>query len=134
MNIDEQRKHIYKGYTLVDITNTGVTKFSKEQELARNQQRNWETVLQILGMRTQLFRIEQINVSTQNLKKFDFGDAYTGNHKVWTFEFEVEFLDVIQVNDFAQVPATFDLTETAKPDMNLFYTGGPNKNIYITSV
>ena len=35
MNIDDQRTHTYKGYTLVDITSTGVTKFSKEQELAR---------------------------------------------------------------------------------------------------
>ena len=37
----------YTGYTLVDITATNVTRYRPDQEFQRNQQRNWETVLQL---------------------------------------------------------------------------------------
>lgn len=134
MNIDEQRKHTYRGYTLVDITNTGVTKFSKEQEQARNQQRNWETIVQILNMRTQIFRVGQTIRENQNLKDYKFGDIYTGEQRVWEFEFDVEFVSVIPLGDFEQVPIITGLDETVKPNMNLFFTQGSNKNIYFDLV
>ena len=62
--------------TFFDITATGVTGHYKPARVpfrdhagnvitdesdwgrARNQQRNWETLTQILGLRTQLFRIQ----------------------------------------------------------------------------
>ena len=42
--------------TLIDITNTGVI---KGQSDARDQQRNWETVLQCIGLRTQPQNIKE---------------------------------------------------------------------------
>ena len=134
MNNDDQRTHTYKGYTLVDITNTGITKFSKEQELARNQQRNWETVLQILNMRTQIFRVEQSVLEKQNLKDYEFGEQYLDTQRVWAFEFDVEFVGVVPTSDFEQVPVIVGLNETVKPPISLFYTTGINKNIYFTQV
>ena len=130
MIIDEQLTHTYKGYTLVDITNTGVTKFSKEQEQARNQQRNWETLLQILNIRTQLFRVEQTILEKQSLKNYKFGELYKGSQRVWTFEFDVEFVGVVPLSDFDQVPVIVGLHESVKPPISLFYTSGANKNIY----
>jgi len=126
--------HTYRGYTLIDITNTGITKFSKEVEKARNQQRNWETVLQILNMRTQIFRVEQTVLDNQNLADYNFGTAYTGQQRVWSFEFDVEFEGVVLASDFDQVPVTVSLDETATPPIALFYSLGDNKNIYFTEV
>ena len=47
----DRQLHYYTGLTLVDITATGVTR--NGEELARNQQRNWETVVQTMGLGAQ---------------------------------------------------------------------------------
>ena len=130
--IENPRLITYRGYTLVDITNTGVVKYSPDSYHQRNQQRNWETVLQILGMRAQLFRAEQTGCGKQDLKKLEFGSLYTGKQQVWTFEFEVEFVGAVPLVDFEQVPIIVGLDETVKPPINLFFTSGENKNIYFT--
>lgn len=78
--------------TLFDITATGVTGHFKSSRIpfrdrsgknivdeitwnqARNQQRNWETLTQLLSMRTQIFEIE----------------VPKKHHEIWSFEFEVD--------------------------------------------
>ena len=37
--------------TLIDITQTGQTKFRSEDRTAINQQANWNTFLQVIGLR-----------------------------------------------------------------------------------
>jgi hypothetical protein len=82
----------YACQTLFDITATGVTGHCRSQRMpftdrtgqlihdqeswnrSRNQQRNWETLLQILALRTQLFEISDPIVDS------------TGTR--WMFEFE----------------------------------------------
>jgi hypothetical protein len=82
--------------TFFDITATGVTGHFKSSRVpfcdrtganiegeiawnyARNQQRNWETVTQLIGMRTQIFELSD-PVNKDN---------------IWCFEFEVETPDV----------------------------------------
>lgn len=129
----------YTGYTLVDITDTGVVKYTPEEEYARNQQRNWETVVQILGLRTQILRLEPTTSAKENLKNFAFGTAYQGKQRVWQFEFDIEYADLYTVgkdpykllkDDFAQVPIITGLDETCRPALQLFYTQGEAKNIY----
>jgi hypothetical protein len=61
---------------------------------ARNQQRNWETLTQILGLRTQLFRIQEPSVDTLN--------------RAWMFEFETETDNIYGLND--------DLTAVLRAD------------------
>lgn len=138
MNTNERTENprivTYQGYTLVDITNTGVTTYSPDLYHRRNQQRNWETVLQILSMRTQVFRAEQTSVKPSDVKVFDFGAAYTGKHQIWTFEFDVEFIDAVPLADFEQVPVIVGLDETAKFPANLFFTSSENKNIYFKTL
>lgn len=134
MNIENPKIITYQGYTLVDITNTGVTKYSPDRYHQRNQQRNWETVLQILSMRTQIFRAEQIKISKQDIHAFEFGSVYAGEHKVWAFEFDVEFDGAVPITDFDQVPVIVDLDETVKFTANLFFTAGKNKNIYFKTL
>ena len=52
------------GYTLVDITETKMIRDLDGKELERNQQRNWETVLQCIGLRAQpqnmAWRVDQV--------------------------------------------------------------------------
>ena len=138
----EQRIYRHRGYTLIDITKTNVTKFTPELERMRNKQRNWETVVQILGLRTQIMSINQLKTETKDLSQYMFGSDYQDKQRVWTFEFEVEFKDLylndqdpygILKKDFAQSPIVLDLDETVTPPMALFYTDGSSKNIYFIS-
>jgi hypothetical protein len=134
MTQENQRLITHKGYTLVDITNTGVIKYTVEQAQQRDQQRNWETVLQILSMRTQLFRVEQVDVLVENVKQYNFGSAYQGKQRIWSFEFDIEFQNAILLDDFKTVPIITGLSETVVMPMQLFYTSGENKNIYFKTL
>ena len=64
----------FTGVTLVDITATGVIRHTQEQETQRNQQRNWETLTQLISLRTQIFDL------TEPVLDEDF----------WSFEFQTE--------------------------------------------
>lgn len=126
--------------TLVDITATGVIRSNADKELERNQQRNWETVLQCIGIRAQPQLIEgpicrefEIDESTV------FGELYYGMQKVWFFSFGIDHegawtLDDDEVygleKDFAQVPIICGLEETARFMLPIFYPYGALKNIH----
>ena len=139
----DTRIHRHRGYTLVDVTKTDVTKYAPELERMRNKQRNWETVVQVLGLRSQIMAIRQLKTETVDLSRYQFGDSYIGKHRVWTFEFEVEFENLYLQdndpystlkNDFAHTPVILGLDETAQPPVSIFYTDGASKNIYFISV
>ena len=50
---------------------------------SRNQQRNWETIMQLIGLYTQPVRVSRVRAKDQR----------------WQFEFDTEFDDVFLVND-----------------------------------
>lgn len=129
----------YQGFSLVDVTETKVIRYSTEHELERNQQRNWETVMQLLGLRSQVLEHEQFSIVTADVAEYQFGNFYHGSHKIWRFKFGVEFQQVYQLNndpvgqltvDFHHAPVVLNLTETAKPILPLFYSEGKYKNMY----
>jgi hypothetical protein len=100
--------------TFFDITATGITGHYKPARVpfqdhagnqitdneswnrSRNQQRNWETLTQILSLRTQLFRLQNPITDTLN--------------RTWMFEFETE-TDNIYGNDI-------DPTSVLRADAN----------------
>lgn len=127
-----------KIHTDFDITNTGVVRnfregmqlprkihgrlIETEEEwiICRRQQTNWETILQIISLRTQ-----PLNMKT-NVNATD-----------WTFEFDVEFADIyrrdkdplgILKEDFNNVPMLIGLGEHKKLE-NFIVTEGNNKNM-----
>jgi hypothetical protein len=132
--------------TLFDITATGVTGHCKTTRMpfqdhagqviqdtaswnrSRNQQRNWETLTQILSLRTQLFEITQ-PIADQ-----------TGTR--WMFEFETESDGVYGPNDDpvsvlrsdAQgVPMLRELNNN--PDIDtVLITEGPRQNIWFAPI
>jgi hypothetical protein len=132
--------------TLFDITATGVTGHYKSARIpfldragqsitddyswnrSRNQQRNWETITQILSLRTQLFEITN-PISDQ-----------TGAR--WMFEFETESegiygpeSDPVSVlrDDANGVPMLRELNNN--PDIeNILITHGPCQNIWFAPI
>ena len=132
--------------TLFDITPTGVTGHYRptripftdqaEQNIvdlatwnrSRNQQRNWETLTQILSLRTQLFDI--------SLPEKDIRGAS------WMFEFETEqdgvfgdLIDPVSVlrEDAEGVPMLLDLDN--RPDlMPVLRTHGAEQNIWFAQL
>jgi hypothetical protein len=123
---------VITAFTLVDVTVTGII---KGESLLRDQQRNWETVLQVLGLKTQPIIINHPACwHNEELQYFDFGDFYEGNQNVWAWQFRGERdefynLDILQ-EDFDQVPVILGLQETAKFMLPVFFTQGHLKNIY----
>jgi hypothetical protein len=133
----------FQGYTLVDITATGVTRGDNDS-LERNQQRNWETVLQCIGLRTQPQCIQEpVTAKFSDISIAEFGDFYTGSQQIWTWSWAVEREGVYDLSgkplggllqDFEQVPIITGLTETARFMLPIFYPYGTIKNIYFTQV
>jgi hypothetical protein len=128
--------------TLFDITATGVTGHYKPARVpfrdhtnkiitdyeswnrARNQQRNWETLTQVLSLRTQLFRLQLPVVDMLN--------------HAWMFEFEVEADNVygpdtdpssVLCDDAAGVPMLCGLDNRAEL-ASMLITSGPDQNIW----
>ena len=132
--------------TLFDITATGVTGHCKSTRMpfqdqagqiiqdepawnrSRNQQRNWETITQILSLRTQLFDL------TEPIQD------HSGTR--WMFEFETESDGVYGPDDDptrvlradAQgVPMLLELNNN--PDIDtVLVTEGPRQNIWFAPI
>jgi hypothetical protein len=95
-----------------------VIKNSKEWNIARNQQRNWETILQIISLRSQPLRI----IGPRKVDVVNF----LGVHKkvnAWKFNFEVEHASVFSnknnelghlIDDADGVPMLVGLGESIK--------------------
>jgi hypothetical protein len=121
--------------TLIDITKTGVT---KGQNDARDQQRNWESVVQLLSLKTQPLIIRYpVCFKDEELEYLEFGEFYQGKHNVWAFQFRGErddFYTFEQLEeDFDLIPIILGLDETARFMLPIFHTSGTLKNIYFIS-
>jgi len=136
----------YAVQTFFDITATGITGHYKPAKIpfrddsgnmiqdleswtrARNQQRNWETITQVLSLRTQLFRLQTPITDTKN--------------RAWMFEFETETEHIygddsdptrILKDDADGVPMITGLDEQGEL-LPLLVTSGPNQNIWFTLI
>lgn len=94
-------------YTLFDITQTGVLNRSKPTEdnvhewtLKRNTQCNFDTILQVISLRSQPEIIKlpaRIEMKEEDLEKFGFLFAKTDlPANCWRFEFEVHHSSVFE--------------------------------------
>ena len=128
--------------TLFDITATGVTGHFKSARIpfqdqtgntitdyiswnrARNQQRNWETITQIISMRTQMFELTDP----------------VHNNEFWIFEFATESDGVfgptsdpvaILRTDAESVPMIVDNHNELTP---VLITHGPKQNIWFDAI
>lgn len=121
----------YSCATLIDITKTnavrhysnGMTESEADYNIKRNQHRNYQTILQVIGLRCQpTYLTDPILYTDQDLAKF--GDEYSIlNGNVWRFDFGVEPEGVFDLpnkplglllDDMHNVPIITGLTESVK--------------------
>jgi hypothetical protein len=132
--------------TLFDITATGVTGHFKltrvpfkdragqsisdqhSWDRSRNQQRNWETLTQILGLRTQLFDMTTpVQDSTGTRWMFEFETDRDG-----VFGSDQDPTEVLKL-DADGVPMLRELNND--PDIEPFLvTAGPRQNIWFATI
>lgn len=143
-------------YTLFDITPSGIKSHIKALQFpttdrtgaalnnaddwtrARNQQRNWETILQVVSLRTQPENCSDPVSFVTDFKQTQF--RVKGKGKVWSFAFESEIDDAFEISENAigaleldvhQVPMVIGLNETSVKVPHII-SGGPNTNTYFT--
>jgi len=126
------------GVSFIDVTSTGVT---RGESLARNQQRNWETVLQTFGLLTQPLVLQ---VPEEHFYNKD--DNFVGSElfqrmgkrhqfvvemlrpdtRFWIFAIGSERADLLNCDTlldlFDLVPVIPNLTETIKLKPSVFHT------------
>jgi len=118
-------------HTLVDITQTNARRADGDK-FAYSQQQNYNTLVNTMGLRTNILPLSDIKIEDRELEPNEFGKDYTGTHRVWSFPFEVEAEDSLSVEmleqDFDLVPIITDLDETIKINNNVFRTNGAKYN------
>jgi hypothetical protein len=126
----------YTIYTTVDITNTGQYRHEPGKEADQWKEQNFQTILQTLGIRTNVSFENKPSVINTRGDIFGFNTANI--IKVWVFEFTterdypfgtnknlVEFLET----DFEAVPYISGLDESMQQNYDIFVTEGPSRNI-----
>lgn len=137
-------------YTLVDITRTGVVAYYKEGmpmflddadqiindehtwTKSRNQQRNYETLIQVISLRAQPVYLEDPKrLRKQNLSLYDFPDKES-IQDIWRFSFSPEQPDVYKQGsnplaaleqDSESIPIILGLNETADIEIPTLQVG-----------
>ena len=150
----ENSKTYITGYSLIDITNTGVFGDYKKSssffdnahqivndkiswERSRNQQRNWDTLVQLISMITQPIILQQSKLlQEENLKKYHFG--YSGKSNVWQFSITSEHVDIFdsplvvggRLKEIChKIPIITGLLESIDFEISMFDTTN-NVNLY----
>ena len=129
----------FEVYSLIDITATGLvapynSKFKqiiddsdtiinneRSWNKSRNKQRNWETVVQVLGLRSFPNIVSTPITIFDDLSNYEFGSDYIGKENIWVFRFTTEQsglftgtngpTEMLEL-DLHQVPITTNLDET----------------------
>jgi hypothetical protein len=126
----------YKLYTLVDITHTGQYRIEPNKEQERYKEQNFNTVLQTLGLRSNIsyrFNPQLLEVGGR-LVGFDTDKII----RVWRFDWSVEHTDLYYdgadplgflKQDFHLVPYISGLSEAMEQRHAVFNTADPGANI-----
>jgi hypothetical protein len=140
--------HEYRIHTLIDITENGNLKqafpfktltgdviHDKESlAIARNQNSNFATILQLLQMRANITWETPPEKINQTLGNLGFGSAYEGKQNTWHFQFFTEQAGIYGddknpcehiTGDFELVPIVNFCKETVTFPRNTFITADP---------
>lgn len=134
--------------TLFDITRSGINTRRQEHGVTdpqyqkkRNQQSNFETILQIIGMRNQPEEITEPEKIMIYPIKTNMGEKYITKTKIpaWNFVFTVSSLEPFSdsnhdlsklIQDCAGVPMIVELDEWSKLDKMLLDSSFDYRNIH----
>jgi hypothetical protein len=127
-------------YSLIDITDTGIRTDYADKIKLRNQQRNWETAYQIVGLHNEVnIIVSPLTPKMVIVDHHDFGEFYSEQHRCWKFIFQFQFPHKVSTDtevfrtlaaDFNRVPVITGLDETITLPDPVFRTSGPLKNTY----
>jgi hypothetical protein len=126
----------YTLYTTVDITNTGQYRSEAGTEILRWKEQNFQTVLQVLGIRANIHFDSKPAMMEVSGKVFGFNTADIIH--VWRFSFNTERDRIYEldgnptghlVEDFEGVPYISGLDESMEQNYSVFVTDGLAKNI-----
>lgn len=126
----------YELYTTVDITNTGQYRNVPGKEADRWKEQNFQTVLQVLGIRANVTFSSPPRLMEVAGKVVGFNTSKIIH--VWYFEFETERDFLYETNadpvgylkeDFSAVPYISGLDESMDQNYDIFVTDGPVTNI-----
>ena len=134
--------------SLLDITKTNIHRNSrpsnsllsqKEWDYKRNQERNWQTVIQLLGLRFQPLDITPpVRLLNQRPAAFGFGWEYgpLDDITIWKFtcRYEVDVDLWIIRNDFDNIPVITGLDESIIFPHSCFSSVGQTVNIVLKKV
>jgi hypothetical protein len=131
--------------TLIDITNTQITRLNQGTQLEIDQHRNFITLIQCAEIRSIISFDNRPVVSTVDVKGLGFGSEYKGKHRVWSFTFVPDRVDVYLDNknnelgalasDLDNVPIIKNLTETVNIAKAVFdCNNSATKNITIKAL
>lgn len=143
-------------FTLFDITKTGVLKVYNgeipafmddadqlvrnrtEWDQSRNQQRNWEVIMQIISMRAQPIMLENpVKVADYKIAELGMGSALGTKQTVWITSFATDHADVYATasdpvgtlkQESMYVPMITGLKETARFNQSCIITQGTEIN------
>ena len=109
--------------TVIDITETNARKH--DDSLSRQQQANYLTVLQTIGLRVQLTPIT-CKTYVGDVSSFGFGSSIQDKQRYWTFEFTYDQEGAITTDtladDFDLVPIITGLKDTVNITNSAFRT------------
>jgi len=144
---DDAGLDYYTCVTLIDITKTdaarhyssGMDEAEAEYNIKRNQYRNYQTMLQVIGLRCQpVYLTDPVMHSNEDL--IDFGSDYTKGN-IWAFSFGVEQVGIFDLpnqptalllNDLHNVPIITGLSENVNVKISILDTSNTNsKNTII---
>ena len=144
----------YQIKTLIDISATGIISEYRSDvpmpfvddlkniindretwSISRNEQRNWETLVQCISLRAQPIMLGESAVENISVASLDFG--YKGKQNVWTFDFGFETADIftdsgdpvkLLIEQLDVIPILTGLKETAELTTNTIVTTGLKVN------
>lgn len=132
------RETLFNCYSLVDITATGSLRYSPtESAMRRDQQRNWETLVQSISLRAQPVLLTPPTVITAtDISEYAFNQPIQENTRIWHFTFGSEHADIYSIaqlmQELHQIPITTGLLESIKLPKPIFDTLSENSNTYFT--
>ena len=138
----------YSCHTLFDISNADIDRSKRldltaRNERSKNQQRNWDTIVQVISLRAQPIVLRNPRFIDADLRFYSFGQQFSGLARVWTFEFGIEAKGAFHIGenpvsglmtDSAMVPMTVGLAETVMLDPACILVDDQLRNTYFQIV
>ena len=81
----------FTAYTLVDVTDSGITDPNSPDTKGYNQAQNLNVLLQVIGLRAQPIVCSVSKRTTQDMLDYSFGSTFTGNQTLWLVKFATEY-------------------------------------------